>query len=723
MLLHEALKYPSLELVVGLELDQVVTRKSFKYFQTQPHFDDDRVEWWFGDATKSLLLLDKDYWQSFDLVLVDLSETVMSMSVTKELDVFDALGLLLKPEGVLVKNELYMDEMSEVFDFTQQIYYDTPIICGQAMVYASNTVDFFAHETKNHDVEALLYTPLVDKDNHLDYLHDYRKNDAKAQGKCDDLEKYEKKDPPIEQEYAAGIIDIVNAENTDVALDDGVKITERIKAAIEAQGFSLLSNPVFANGAVYVVMKEGYVVARLWPDKKYCAFDINVWGNFHKLKSLQAAVVDAVQSKTVSAYRVVVGGMYGSSTWKEDHGIIGPKIIQSRNCNGPPTSTDMTTTAKEMIEVALEGSLVLAQKSKLKSVAFCGVEGKADCLAADLLVDNKDVKSVDKIFACAGLDEAEAVPDEDMFDCEIKTLAKLKSLVSTSAKSKLDLLVVDANVPYRMVQVLHSIFGTARDRQALIRKKNMFIALSTNPGEERWRQQFLDRYRKQHKMDPVSLVHVLLRGGKDSVGFGFVSCGNEDMVYDLESYVSKVDESFKESGKEEVVVELQTMVGGDFPYNEEFDPKLYVHQDYDDKPGLVQYSQQVPLGRQNIFQLVPTGSGGLEMSKTKLNQTLAAGIKILKLEVQSQYEFAGVGDGVVQIYVCEEGSVIGIWDGKNHVDVNFFTYDERPGGPELFIDSVIKFTDGKAMAALRDDQPRGIGRVINFPSDMVDYEE
>jgi spermidine synthase len=83
MLLHEVLKYPSLELVVGLELDQVVTRKSFKYFHTQPHFDDERVEWWFGDAIKSLLLLSKEYWQSFDLVLVDLSETVMVSLTTK----------------------------------------------------------------------------------------------------------------------------------------------------------------------------------------------------------------------------------------------------------------------------------------------------------------------------------------------------------------------------------------------------------------------------------------------------------------------------------------------------------------------------------------------------------------------------------------------------------------------------------------------------------------
>lgn len=43
MLLHELLKYESIELIVGLELDQKVTRGSYKHFGTQPHFDDDRV--------------------------------------------------------------------------------------------------------------------------------------------------------------------------------------------------------------------------------------------------------------------------------------------------------------------------------------------------------------------------------------------------------------------------------------------------------------------------------------------------------------------------------------------------------------------------------------------------------------------------------------------------------------------------------------------------------
>jgi Spermine/spermidine synthase domain/SET domain len=52
MVLHEVLKYPSLQMVVGLELDHKVVRASFKNFGTQPHWDNDKVHWYFGDAAK-----------------------------------------------------------------------------------------------------------------------------------------------------------------------------------------------------------------------------------------------------------------------------------------------------------------------------------------------------------------------------------------------------------------------------------------------------------------------------------------------------------------------------------------------------------------------------------------------------------------------------------------------------------------------------------------------
>jgi hypothetical protein len=123
MLLHETLKYPSLELVVGLELDQKVVRSCFKHFGTQPHFHDNRVEWWFGDASKSLLMLPKDYFASFDLVLVDLSETVMSFKVTDKMDVLEALTLLVKPEGIFVKNEVYFDTFKKLFPYSALVHW------------------------------------------------------------------------------------------------------------------------------------------------------------------------------------------------------------------------------------------------------------------------------------------------------------------------------------------------------------------------------------------------------------------------------------------------------------------------------------------------------------------------------------------------------------------------------------------------------------------------
>jgi spermidine synthase len=106
MFLQEILKYPSLELAVGLELDQKVVRGAFKYFGTQPHWDNEKVQWWFGDAAKSLLMLPEDYFGSFDVVLVDLSDTLLSLSVTKEMDIIGALSLLLRPDGVFAMNEL-----------------------------------------------------------------------------------------------------------------------------------------------------------------------------------------------------------------------------------------------------------------------------------------------------------------------------------------------------------------------------------------------------------------------------------------------------------------------------------------------------------------------------------------------------------------------------------------------------------------------------------------
>jgi hypothetical protein len=60
MMLYEAIECSKLERVTGLELDLKVERKCFNHLTPSSHFYDDSEELWFGDTTKSLLLLPED---------------------------------------------------------------------------------------------------------------------------------------------------------------------------------------------------------------------------------------------------------------------------------------------------------------------------------------------------------------------------------------------------------------------------------------------------------------------------------------------------------------------------------------------------------------------------------------------------------------------------------------------------------------------------------------
>ena len=48
------LKYFMIADAIDFQIDQKMARNSFKYFGSQPHWDNDRVQWWYGNAAKSL---------------------------------------------------------------------------------------------------------------------------------------------------------------------------------------------------------------------------------------------------------------------------------------------------------------------------------------------------------------------------------------------------------------------------------------------------------------------------------------------------------------------------------------------------------------------------------------------------------------------------------------------------------------------------------------------
>ena len=525
MLLHEALKYPSLEQVVGLELDQTVVRKSFKYFNTQPHFDDDRVEWWFGDATKTLLLLPKHYWGSFDLVLIDLSETVMALSVTEDLDVFDALALLLKPEGVMVKNELYIEEMSEVFDYTIQIRYDSPKICQQVLAMGSNKADFFHQTTKDHHVPNLLLLPKDQIKDPYEYIHGYRKNDARLQGKCNMTSN---SSPEVQvQTKAAGIMHIVDAERISKKFD----LESLVYAALHQTGLTPISTqkPGDSESTVTVaVFTEGYVIARSWPDRQYVAFGINLWGAFQKEFMLKQHLLQAVHSDANSSFRVVVGGMYNSKTWKEDMSLMGPQIVQNRNCDitekeNPSIDSSMD---EGIPRSTIDEVISLAHGEDLIAGVVCGFESKDPCLTKEILEKHPTVQQVVTFWACPELsnDESDEVALTNklpkMFACENAMLDQIDNAL-TPDDLYFTVFAMDSSAPFEMAQIFNSIWSIRKHRDWYIEEEhNLFLGVSLHPEREIYQRNFLDRYRKDVGFEPTSRAEFIIRSEENTMEIG-----------------------------------------------------------------------------------------------------------------------------------------------------------------------------------------------------------
>jgi spermidine synthase len=708
MLLHEVLKFPSLENVVGLELDQQVTRKSFNYFKSQPHWDDRRVEWWYGDATKSLTLLPQDYWGSFDLVLVDLSETVMSMSVTGELDIFAALALLLKPEGIMVKNEPYIDQFSDFFDHTIHIYYGTPKICTQVLVMGSNKVDFLHHPVTEHpEIERLLLEPLDDPSDRFKYMHDYRKNNATEQGKCNT----EEGTVTTQHGKKAGIMEIVEAENVTIALDKTFEA--KIYSIVEENGLTPVSTPAMKDGPIVVVMKEGYVVARMWPEHKYCALDIHLWGAFQKSSALRSALTEALGSKTVSAFRIVAGGMFGANTLVEDRTkAIGIQVSQTRNCQPEELKSGENADDEKALKAALVHSIDLVEKEpNLKAVVLCGYKGKDECESVDVLSKDDRVKHVVPIWACDSLQATAGDPTNysKMYECEKRVEELLTA--NSGEDDEVDMLIVDGSAPREMAQILSSTFSYAHNRAAFLSDEHLFITMMKEQGSEVWRREFLEQYRKEKHEVPLFRTEVVMETGDRRLGLELLYCG-ENSFLNLHAMESSLSDELVD-----YTVEIKRITGGLHFYDPEYNMKEFPDLAYGRQPATEQGENQLALGRQSIFQFEYFGDDESEMpSLDKLITVFGATLEKTKYTPSSEDKYMEVGDGAVFVSKFSEGSAVLVWDGSKHVDVNLFSSDQSEERANEFGN---KFTELSGLSSyLRDDQPRGTGRVMQF-----EYEE
>ena len=751
MLLHEVLKYPSLELVLGLELDQKVTRNSFEHFKTQPHFDDERVQWWFGDGAKSLTLLPREYFGTFDLVLLDLSETVMSMTVTEGLDVFGAMKLLLSDTGIMVKNDFgYFEGLSKVFDTCIQLLIpNVTYICDYELVLCgTDKVNFlkpqFDHLITNNGgsggVETLMYKPQEDVDDHWGPLTDY----AKYWGEPRDCLPPGTDNGKNQDDVAyAGVLMVVEAENIS---KEAIVTVESLEGTLTELGYTVVTSsfqPSVRSGGemLVVVMEEGYVLMETWP-RIYCKMDIHLWGKFDKQESIRSKILESLGSNDGDwqSFRIVTGGMRGCHTRADDIQSIGPDLSKIGVCDEIPNdshklvtlnaSQDDEETLGPVIEAGLDDvipSIVGAAAGK-NAVVICGIEG-SPCRAKDNL-EKKGYTNLITLYSCSEEDTAEIEQDayhrglamkkwrealqsegNEFVMCAKKASVALKDMAQKV--QGINVVVVDALAPsvhvFECYQYWTQFWKTVREPFIL------FVPIVDSKDEQR---AFFLRTRSNHGEDEPEYYSQIYAGdGEKTMSFGLIHQGTPDSFRGLIEAEVKLEKNEKVK-----FVELRrsTIRGATRDQGHNYEPETFSWNDYDQQPGLEQFYGQRAIGVQTVFQLQrkPTSKRTLSAQNIESAAKFAVN-KISKPPIKETFQT--VGEGAVYVALMSNAQVTITWDGADSINVNIFTYDQSLDHDAYFVNK-FKAPLPSMNLMLKDEMPRGYGKVIN-KSDRVNVAE
>mmetsp|Transcript_33019 Transcript_33019/g.76081 ORF Transcript_33019/g.76081 Transcript_33019/m.76081 type:complete len:672 (-) Transcript_33019:102-2117(-) len=664
-------------------------------------------------------MLPSDYFGSFDIVFVDLSESgFLSNSVTTDHTVWEMMAKLVAPEGILVKNELYQETMNELFDRTMLLHYEhVPIIMSWALSIGTNRMDLLQPNVtsmKKWDKIKTVweeYTSSPDNfDDHFKYVHDYKRNNARAEGICASKQN---KSEGTDEEPLAGVLLILEAENASLFGKEGWSTDlHTIFESLQKTGVtptSTISHSFGAGQALGIIfMHEGVVTVRTWPKENYYAFDVQLWGAFDKLGSIKASLAKVVGSSTesLSSYRVITGGMPGTETMEEDRKKTGPKNVNFRECDEPNLKDGVFS--RDTLESVIEESLQMIQDDSGVVAVLCGNIDEF-CFSNDVLSKKTTSFTTLSLWDCSpGL---EMKNDDEHFEemmsaCEAELLNQLSDIVSK--KSKIAAFVLDDSASHNTGILANRIWRNPRNKQALLANRFTFIAHSVNQSKI-WMKDFLE-WRRREMVDYEHLFRAEVAMKSTNGSLEMVILSGQDPSF-FGRLVNVTDSIESRTG---FYTEIQEIEGGVEKLDEFQKSKWYVEDNFERNAGEAQFASQRPLAEQRViqFQLIEG-----ELSTNILNDAMEdifheyTGVKMQTVE--------DVGDGLVLAVVCSEGSAVLIWDGSLHVDINVFGYESETS--KLFwgkMESFLWNSDIEVKLVAYDEFPRGIGRVVNLMKDL-----
>uniref|UniRef100_A0A7S4IDD9 Methyltransferase domain-containing protein n=1 Tax=Odontella aurita TaxID=265563 RepID=A0A7S4IDD9_9STRA len=265
-----------------------------------------------------------------------------------------------------------------------------------------------------------------------------------------------------------------------------------------------------------------------------------------------------------------------------------------------------------------------------------------------------------------------------------------------------------------MLKVLNSIISDEANRDVILEEQVICMELMGSSESKTWRKRhnFMDRVRKSIGFDPLFKAEVVLNSAEEQTELGIMSV--EDPAFYPRLY--NLTKTLESTGLD---VQVRKVLGGVWEWQENYNPQNYTFDDYPTAPAKEQFSRQQPMGRQSVFHLEMEDDSNVARSDVEgaLYFALAENtIPVYKLESITE-----VGDGFVVAALSSEGSIIVVFDGKSHVNVNIFSHDEWEERPDKIMGAFSLQLPFNMIQ--RDEQPRGTERVINFMSDIHPTED
>merc|ERR1712150_38209 len=238
-----------------------------------------------------------------------------------------------------------------------------------------------------------------------------------------------------------------------------------------------------------------------------------------------------------------------------------------------------------------------------------------------------------------------------------------------------------------------------------------------NPGRkgDEWRKFFVETWRGLILKEPG--FWSVIEYGKSGSFHGFEMAtfrsGDKFFIDNLKKIASNIEE------KTGMAYYIPIIEAGYPTYQDDFvSEQVFNHEAYDTKETYKQWKSQELWGHQTIIQMeVP--AKGKDLSKQIVFEMLEKAVSLVEGELLSTpKDLPNVGDGCALAATWSDGTnIVVLWDGRKHVGINLFTLEEDTELPTEIAEN-FRSLNPTLKVALRDDTPRGYGRVVNFWSDF-----